>query len=185
MTSVLLPPSFAAIWKLSSFSALLIVSGSTVLATCAVMPRLRKTRASSLLISGSSSGTTRSANSTRFTSAPKSAYMLAHSTPMAPAPMIVTRFGTSFRSSASSEVMMSRPSGSSPGSERGAEPVARMRWSAPASTSPDSPPETRTLVGPVSTPLPWRTVTLFFFIRNSTPDTCLSMTASRRLPSAA
>ena len=67
---------------------------------------------------------------------------------------------------------------------RGADPVARMRSVPLASTSPDSPPETRTLVGPVSVPLPRRTVTPFFFSRNSTPLTCLSTTASRRAPSA-
>ena len=79
---------------------------------------------------------------------------------------------------------MRRPSRSRPGRERGALPVARMRLSALASSSPDSPPLTRRLVGPVSVPLPRSTVTLFFFIRNSTPDTCLSTTASRRVPSA-
>ena len=78
----------------------------------------------------------RSANSTSVTSAPKSRYMLAHSTPMAPAPTIVTRPGTSPRVSASSLVMIRRPSGSSPGRLRGALPVARMRLSALASRSP-------------------------------------------------
>ena len=53
----------------------------------------------------------RSANSTSVTSAPKSRYMLAHSTPMAPAPTMVTRPGTSPRVSASSLVMIRRPSG--------------------------------------------------------------------------
>ena len=45
--------------------------------------------------------------------------MLAHSTPMAPAPTIVTRPGTSPRVSASSLVMIRRPSGSSPGRRAG------------------------------------------------------------------
>ena len=184
VTSVRLAPSLVATWKLTSFSPFLIVSGSMVEPTWMAMPRLRKTRFSSLPISGSSSGTTRSAYSISVTSAPKSRYMLAHSTPMAPAPTIATRPGASLRSSASSDVMISRPSGSRPGSERGALPVARMRLVPVASTSPDSPPLTRTLVGPVRVPLPRRTVTLFFFIRNSTPETCLSTTASRRLPSA-
>ena len=113
-----------------------------------------------------------------------SPYRLAHSTPMAPAPTMATRDGTASRVSASSEVMISSPSTSSPGRLRGAEPVARIRSVALASTSPDSPPLTCTLVGPVSVPFPRRTVTLFFFIRNSTPLTCFSTTASRRRPRA-
>jgi hypothetical protein len=59
-----------------------------------------------------------------------------------------------------------------------------MRFVPVASTSPDSPPETRTVVGPVRVPVPLMTVTLFFFMRNSTPLTCLSITASRLFASA-
>ena len=182
--SVRFAPSRETTTKLISSSPGFRESVSIVELAWTVIPRLRKTRPSSLLTSGSSRGTIRSAYSISVTSEPKSRYMLAHSTPMAPAPTIATRRGTSPRVRASSEVMIRRPSGSSPGRERGAEPVARMRWSALASTSPDSPPLTRTLVGPVSTPLPRRTLTLFFFMRNSTPFTCLSMTASRRVASA-
>ncbi len=160
-----------------------MLSVSIVEAVWIAMPRLRKTRFSSLLTSASSRGTTRSRNSTSVTSEPKSRYMDAHSTPMAPAPTIVTRAGTSLRLSASSLVMIRSPSGSSPGRERGAEPVARMRSVALAWSSPDSPPETRTLVGPVRVPWPCRTSMPFFFIRNSTPRTCFSTTASRRSPS--
>ena len=133
--SVRLAPSFVAIWKLTSLSPFFSVSGSIVEAACEAMPRFRKTRASSLLISGSSSGTTRSANSMSVTSDPKSRYMLAHSTPMAPAPTIATRPGTSPRVSASSEVMMRRPSGVEAGeASAGALPVARIRLSAVASS---------------------------------------------------
>ena len=103
---------------------------------------------------------------------------------MAPAPTIATRAGTASRVSASSEVMIRSPSISRPGRLRGADPVASSRSVPVASTSPASPPETWTLVGPVSVPFPRRTVTPFFFIRNSTPLTCFSTTASRRRPRA-
>ena len=73
--SVRFEPSLVAIWKLMSASPFLSVSVSIVEATWLVMPRLRKTRDSSLPTSGSSSGTIRSANSMSVTSAPKSRYM--------------------------------------------------------------------------------------------------------------
>ena len=181
-TSVALPPSLGAMRCLIPVFVRSSDVGSTVEPGRTVIPRLVKRRVSSLLMSGSSSGTMRSMNSTSRTSAPRSPYRLAHSTPMAPAPMIVTDFGGGSRRRASSESMIRSWSTLRSGRWRGALPVARMRSVALASRSPDSPPLTLTLVGPVRTPLPRSTVTAFFFMRNSTPRTCLSTTASRRLP---
>ena len=57
------------------------------------MPRFLKSRSSSLLISSSSTGTTRGSISRMVTSAPKLLKIDANSTPTAPEPMTTSDFG--------------------------------------------------------------------------------------------
>ena len=135
------PPSLATIaCRIAGIRPLERWRGRLVDAVWTSIPRLRNRRCSSLLTSASSSGTTRSMNSTRWTSAPRSSYRLAHSTPMAPAPTIVTDPGSASRLSASSESIIRSCPRPGRGGPRGALPVARSRSVALASTSPDSPP---------------------------------------------
>ena len=128
-TSVRFDPSLLAIWKVTSFSpfferlgvnrrrdercdASLAEDARQLLADLRVLERhdpIERTRRG-------------------CTSAPKSRYMLAHSTPIAPAPTIATRPGTSPRVRASSlGDDQARRRGRVPGGCAGRYPVARMR----------------------------------------------------------
>ena len=101
------------------------------------------------------------------TSVPKALKTSANSQPTAPAPTIASRFGAVSRKSASSEVITVVPLSARPtcGSPLAREPVAMTIAFLAVSTS--SP--TFTVVAEASAPVPLMTVTLFFFIRNSTP----------------
>ena len=119
------------------------------------------------LASASSMGSTRGSASISVTSVPKALKMSANSVPTAPAPTIASVFGAFSRKSASSEVITDvlwivSPKGGIPLLR---EPVARMRPFLAVTTSLP----TCTVVADVSTPVPLMTVTLFFFMRNSTP----------------
>ena len=71
-----------------------------------VMPCLRNDFSSSADTASSSTGTSRGSSSRMVTSLPNRRKMEANSTPTAPLPMIAMDFGTSFRCTASSLVMM-------------------------------------------------------------------------------
>ncbi len=142
------------------------------------MPRFLKTRVSSFEISSSSTGTTRGRNSRIVTSAPKLRKMDANSTPTAPAPITISDFGGWGRARISMLVRM-RSSAVSPGNNFASDPIASITFFAFTlllapfvSTSTVCTPS---FAGPVILPKPGITVTLFFFIRNSRPLTCLVM----------
>ena len=88
------------------------------------MPRLRKTRASSLLMSSSSLGTRRGRYSTMVISLPKLLKMEPNSTPTAPAPITTMDLGIWGRARISMLVRMRSASASTPGNMRASEPVA-------------------------------------------------------------
>jgi len=152
---------------------------STLVPTCEPMPRLRKTRASSLLTSSSSFGTSRGRYSRMVTSEPKLRKMEPNSTPTAPAPITISDFG--MRSMLRISTLVStRSSAFRPGSMRASEPVESSTFfactcavlpSAPFTFTVCTPP----LAPPVSVPQPGTTVTLFLRIRNSRPFTCFAM----------
>ena len=130
-----------------------------------------KTRSSSFETSSSSTGTSRGSISKMLTSAPNRLNMEANSTPTAPAPMIISDFGTACRFRISMFVRIESASGCSPGSMRASEPVAIRMFLVSSSCVPLSV-VTSTLPGPLITPKPLIHSTLFFFIRNSTPLAC-------------
>ena len=138
------------------------------------MPRLRKARSSSLLLLSSSSGTRWGSASTMVTSAPNERQTDANSQPMAPAPRMTTEPGIVSMPSASSLVMTREWSISSPGIERGTEPVASRTWRASIVR-----PSTSTAVGETRRPWPWTTSILRLFTRPvrplNSPSTTLSL----------
>ena len=157
-----------------------------------VMPRFVKLRSSSLLTSGSSSGTMPGRYSSTVTLTPTSANMLANSTPTAPAPTMTMSFGRVSILSTSSLVTMCLPSGSRPGSDLTREPVAMITSVAFRTRSPPLPgvPSspgwlTLTLPGPSSCPRPATQVTLFLSMRLLRPVHMRLTTASRRTAIAA
>ncbi len=152
-----------------------------------LMPRRVKLRSSSWLTSRSSSGTTAGRYSSSVTSAPRSWYIEANSTPTAPAPITMMLVGSVSVRRTSSEVTIRLPSGTSPGSDFTREPggqddVRRAQQALAAGTrravlagQPDAD-----LVAPSSRPRPWIQVTLFFLTRLWTPFHMRLTTWSRR-----
>lgn len=120
------------------------------------MPRFFSPRVRWRDTSASSSGTNRSAASTRVTRAPIDRCSEAYSTPIAPPPSTSTESGRPGANSASSLVTTRRPSAARPGSIRGRDPVAST-IPRRAATSPY--PSTRTPRGPVNSALPATTST--------------------------
>ncbi len=162
-------------------------AGSNRALVMIVTPRLVKLRSTTLLTSASSSGTIWGRYSRTVTLTPRSAYMLANSTPTAPAPTMTMSLGTVSMRRMSSLVTMCVPSGSSPGSDLTRDPVARMTSvalrtrSPPAPGVPSSPAWlTRTLPGPSSRPRPATQVTLFLSMSVLRPVHIRLTTASRR-----
>jgi hypothetical protein len=95
--------------------------------------------------------------------------MLANSAPMAPAPRMMSDSGTRFRLRISSLVKTFLPSISTPGMERGVEPVAITVFLAATSAISLPPAVTAIFPLPASRPVPVITFTSFFFMRNSIP----------------
>ena len=91
-----------------------------------VMPCFLNDFSSSAEIASSSTGTMRGSSSMIVTSLPKRRKIDANSTPTAPLPRMTIDFGTSRSAIASSLVMIRLRSISTPGTLRGAEPVAMM-----------------------------------------------------------
>ena len=91
------------------------------------MPRFLNTRASSLLTSSSSLGTTRGRNSMMLISEPKLRKIEPNSTPTAPAPMIASDFGICLSERISMFVRIVS-SAVSPGSSFASDPVARITF---------------------------------------------------------
>ncbi len=151
---------------------------STFAPASTVMPRFRKLLVSTSELSASSMGRMRGNASMSVTFVPKAEKISANSLPTAPAPMTAMVFGACSRNSASSELMtvvllMSRPSGGMPFTR---EPVAiTMALVAVCTSAP-----TFTLRPGCSTPWPLMTVTLCFFMRNSTPFEFCSATLRER-----
>ena len=157
-----------------------------------VMPRLVKLRSTSLLTSASSSGTIPGRYSSSVTLTPTSLYMLANSTPTAPAPTMTMSLGSVSILRMSSLVTIRLPSGVRPGSDFTREPVARMMSVALRVRSPPPPgvPSsagwlTTTLPGPSRRPRPGTQVTLFLSISVLRPVHMRLTTASRRAAIAA
>ena len=98
----------------------------TLVPVSTLMPCFLNERSSSAETASSSTGTRRGSSSMIVTSLPKRRKIDANSTPTAPLPMMAIDFGTSFRSIASSLVMIRLRSISMPGTLRGCEPVATM-----------------------------------------------------------
>ncbi len=161
-----------------TFAPVLVGSTFSTLAPVLMsMPRFLKTRASSLLMSSSSAGTTRGRYSRMVTSEPKLRKMEANSTPTAPAPMTMRDLGMASMERISMLVRTGPPA-STPGNRRAFDPVATTTFFA-LMVSDLPPPETSTewmppFAGPVSLPKPATTVTLFFRMRNSSPLVCLA-----------
>ena len=88
------------------------------------MPCFLNDFASSAEIASSSAGTMRGSSSIIVTWLPKRRKIEANSTPTAPLPRMTIDFGTSRSAIASSLVMIRLPSISTPGTLRGADPVA-------------------------------------------------------------
>ena len=114
----------------------------------------------------------------RVTFVPKAWKMSANSIPTAPAPMTARDAGACSRNSASSDeitvvLLISSPICGSPFTR---EPVAMM--TAFRASYPSLP--TFTFLPGWSTPVPFTTVTLFFFMRNSTPFEFWSLTRRER-----
>ena len=119
------------------------------------------------------------------TSAPKSWYMLANSTPTAPLPSTISEAGRSAALVVASSLdRIWSPSMSSPGSVATAEPVAMSTWDAESSCSP-SGPATRIRFGAAKLPVPRYTLILFFFIRAARPRRSWPTTWSLRLAARA
>ena len=111
--------TFTPAFVFSSFSNFALTKDS--------MPRLRKTRASSLLTSSSSFGTSRGSASTMVISVPKLLKIDPNSTPTAPDPMTTMDLGISF-SDRISMLVSTWESACRPGSILASEPVARMTF---------------------------------------------------------
>jgi hypothetical protein len=91
---------------------------------------------------------------------PRSLIIDANSQPIAPPPITTAVPGSRSIDKSSSLVTTSFPSMSNPGIVRGTEPEARMMASPLSSTSPDSPPETETVLPGCNVPVPRYVVTL-------------------------
>ncbi len=125
--------------------------------------------------------------SSNVTFVPTSWYMLANSTPTAPAPTTTMSFGSVDIFRTSSLVTIRLPSGSRPGSDLTREPVARITsvaWSTRSPPLPGVPSSpawlTRILLGPSSLPRPSIHVTLFLVTSDLSPVYIRFTTASRR-----
>ena len=133
-----------------------------------MMPCFLNDFSSSAEIASSSTGTMRGSSSMSVTWLPKRRKIDANSTPTAPLPRMTIDFGTSRSSIASSLVMMRLRSISTPGTLRGADPVA-MTISLDAARLCLSPSTTSTVPRPVIAAVPLIHSILFFLNRNSTP----------------
>ncbi len=114
----------SALVKVTFTPSLVFSTFSTLAPVWVSMPRLRKTRASSLLTSSSSLGTRRGRYSTMVISLPKLLKMEPNSTPTAPAPITTMDLGICGSARISMLVRMRFASDSTPGSMRASEPVA-------------------------------------------------------------
>jgi hypothetical protein len=144
----------------------------------AAMPRRRNARAISFETSSSSSGANTGRASSSVTSAPSDRYSDANSRPTAPAPITIADAGIRSRNNASSLVTI-RSVIETPGSSRGADPVA-------TTTSPASilVPSTSTAGPGTSRAAPRIDAIPRCLIRPVTPLTSLSTTFSSNASTA-
>ncbi len=141
---------------------------TTLLASLNFMPCRSSRRWNCFATSPSTPGTMRSRNSTTSTSEPRRRHTEPSSSPITPAPITSSRFGTSGNDSAPVDDTIWRSSISMPGSVAASEPVAITMFFASSSRTP-SFVFTLTRPGAVIFPSPTMPVTLFFLNRNSTP----------------
>ena len=150
-------------------------------------PCFAKTRFASFATASSAAPRNAGSASSTVVSAPSRRQTLPISRPITPAPTTPSRFGTSVSASAPALSSTRTLSNGTPGSGRGAEPVATITCVAlnfagfGPSTSmlqPASAPP------PANEPRPWKNATLFFLNRNRMPSlfcaTTLSFRASMR-----
>ena len=147
-----------------------------------VVPRRASALASTAAISGSGpiGSTPTGSASSSVVCDPTSVNTDANSQPITPPPITATRSGSWSLRVLWSEVTIRSPSGSKPGIERGAEPVARITLSAETSW-----PSTATTPGRTSRPWPLTIATLRRLSSPESPPTSLSTTPVVRVATRA
>ncbi len=122
--------------------------------------------------------------STSVTSTPYELQMVENSSPMAPAPMTTTDFGSFSCRIASQKVSTRSPSISTPGIDIAVAPVASTKSFAFSCCLVPSSASTSIVFASTNAAFPMWTSILFFFIRKPTPFTRRSDTSRLRLTAA-
>ena len=133
------------------------------------MPCLVRPRWKAVATSASMPAPTASRYSITVTSAPRRRQTEPSSSPITPAPMTISRFGTDGSDRAPVESTIRPATKSTPGRGVGSEPVAMMMFLAATTVLDPSAAVTSTWPGATMRPRPFSQSTLFFLNRNSMP----------------